>query len=177
MLEFGGEKMAKSVGNIVSLREALDRWGREAILVLFLGAHYRSPVDFSEDAIEQAKAQWEDFSTAFRVAAVRGDAPGWDEFAAALDDDFNTPAALAILHEWRAAGRLDELARGLRVFGLEAGTDAGEAPAEVILLAEEREAARAARDFEAADRLRAEIDAAGWEVQDVADGFRLIPKA
>ncbi len=177
MLEFGGEKMAKSVGNIVSLREALDRWGREAILLLFLGAHYRSPVDFSEDAIEQAKAQWEDFSTAFRVAAVRGDASSWDDFAAALDDDFNTPAALAILHEWRAAGRLDDLARGLALFGLEAGTEAGEAPAEIVALAEAREFARAARDFGEADRLRGEIESAGWEVQDVADGYRLIPKA
>ena len=176
MLEFAGEKMAKSVGNIVSLRDALDTWGREAILLLFLGAHYRSPVDFSEDAIEQAKAQWEDFSTAFRVAAVRGDAPGWDEFAAALDDDLNTPAALAILHEWRAAGRVEELARGLALFGLDVGTEARDAPPEIVRLAEEREAARAARDFEAADRLRTEIDAAGWEVQDVADGFRLIPK-
>jgi cysteinyl-tRNA synthetase len=176
MLEFGGEKMAKSVGNVVSLREALDRWGREAILLLFLGAHYRSPVDFTEDAIEQARAQWEDFRTAFRVAAVRGDAPAWDDFAAVLDDDFSTPAALAILHQWRAAGRLEELARGLAIFGLEAGTEAGEAPAEIVALAEAREAARAARDFDEADRLRAEIDGAGWEVQDVVDGYRLIPK-
>jgi cysteinyl-tRNA synthetase len=177
MLEFGGEKMAKSVGNVVSLREALDTWGREAILILFLGAHYRSPVDFTEDAIEQAKAQWEDFRTAFRVAATRGDAPSWDDFAAALDDDFATPAALAILHEWRAAGRLEELARGLAIFGLEAGVEAGEAPAEVRRLAEARQDARAARDFDEADRLRAEIESAGWEVQDVPDGFRLVPRA
>jgi cysteinyl-tRNA synthetase len=168
--------MAKSVGNVVSLREAIDRWGREAILILFLGAHYRGPVDFTEDAIEQARAQWEDFRTAFRVAATRGDAPSWDEFAAALDDDFGTPAALAILHEWRAAGRLEELARGLAVFGLEAGVEAGEAPEEVRRLAEARQDARAGREFEEADRLRAEIDAAGWEVQDVPDGFRLVPR-
>ena len=97
------------------------RWGREAILLLFLGAHYRSPVDFSEEAMEEAQAQWEDFRTAFRVAASGGDAPSWDEFAAALDDDFNTPAALAILHEWRAAGRLRAPRAGLAIFGLEVG--------------------------------------------------------
>ncbi len=177
MLEFGAEKMSKSLGNVVSLHDALERWGREAILILFLGAHYRSPVDFTDEAMEQAAAQWEDFRTAFRVAAQRADAPSWEEFAAALDDDFSTPAALAILHEWRAAGRLEELARGLAIFGLEPQTEAGEAPDEVRALAEAREAARAARDFDEADRLRAEIEAAGWEVQDVAEGYRLIPKA
>jgi cysteinyl-tRNA synthetase len=177
MLEFGAEKMSKSLGNVVTLHDALERWGREAILILFLGAHYRSPVDFTDEAMEQAAAQWEDFRTAFRVAATRGDAPTWDDFAAPLDDDFSTPTALAILHEWRAAGRLEELARGLAIFGLEPQTEAGEAPAEVCALAEAREVARAARDFEEADRLRGEIEAAGWEVQDVAGGFRLIPRA
>jgi cysteinyl-tRNA synthetase len=176
MLELAQEKMSKSVGNIVSLHDALGRWGREPLLLLFLGAHYRQPVEFSDQAMEQARAQWDDFRTAFRVAATRGDAPSWEEFAAALDDDFSTPAALAILHAWRAAGRLEELRRGLAVFGLEAGTEAGEAPEAVHELAERRREARTARDFEEADRLRAEIDAAGWEVQDVADGFRLVPR-
>jgi cysteinyl-tRNA synthetase len=176
MLELSQEKMSKSLGNIVSLHDALERWGREPLLLLFLGAHYRQPVEFSDDAMEQAKAQWDDFRTAFRVAATRGDAPSWDDFASALDDDFSTPAALAILHAWRAAGRLEELARGLAVFGLEAGVEAGEAPAEVQELAERRQKARAAREFDEADRLRAEIDAAGWEVQDVAEGFRLVPR-
>jgi cysteinyl-tRNA synthetase len=177
MLELAQEKMSKSLGNIVSLREALDRWGREPLLLLFLGAHYRSPVEFSDDAMEQARAQWADFRTAFRVVEQRHHAPSWQEFAEALEDDFNTPAALAVLHEWRAAGRLDDLARGLAVFGLEPKIDAGEAPSDVRRLAAARSEARARRDFVAADRLRAEIESAGWEVQDVAEGYRLIPKA
>jgi cysteinyl-tRNA synthetase len=115
-----------------------------------------------------------DFRTAFRVAAKRPSS-GWDEFAAALDDDFNTPAALALLHEWRAAGQRDLLERGLAVFGLELEGAHG-APEEVRRLAQERQAARERGAFESADRLRAEIDALGWEVQDVADGFRLVPK-
>jgi cysteinyl-tRNA synthetase len=176
MLELAHEKMSKSVGNIVSLREALDTWGREPILLLFLGAHYRRPVEWSDDALEQARAQWNDFRTAFRVVETRCDAPGWDEFAAALDDDFNTPAALAVLHAWRAAGRLDELTRGLAVFGLQARTDADEAPSEIRRLADERQDARARREFAEADRLRGEIEAAGWEVQDVPRGYRLIPR-
>jgi cysteinyl-tRNA synthetase len=174
MLRLDEEKMSKSTGNIVSLREVLDMYGREAVLVFFLGAHWRSPIDYSDEAMEAAQAQAESFRTAFRVAAERGEAPSWDEFEAALDDDFNTPAVLALLHEWRAAGRLDLLERGLAIFGL--GVEEAEAaPAEIVALAEARERAREAKDFHEADRLRDEIATAGWEVQDVADGFRLIP--
>ena len=174
LLQLDEEKMSKSGGNIVSLRDVLDTYGREAILVYFLGAHYRSPIDYSDEAMEAAQAQADSFRTAFRVAARRGDAPPWDDFAAALDDDFNTPTVLRILHDWRAAGRLDLLARGLRIFGL-AVEEAEEAPAEVVSLAEKRQQARSSRDFEEADRLREEIASRGWEVQDVAEGYRLIP--
>jgi cysteinyl-tRNA synthetase len=175
LLQLDEEKMSKSTGNIVSLREALDTYGREAILVFFLGAHWRSPVDYSDEAMEAAQAQAESFRTAFRVAAQRGDAPPWEDFVAALEDDFNTPEALALLHEWRAAGRLDLLERGLRIFGLEV-EEAERAPADVVSLAEARQAARASQDFGEADRLRDEIAALGWEVQDVAEGYRLIPR-
>ena len=176
MLELAEEKMSKSVGNIVSLREALDTYGREALLVLFLSAHYRSPLEYSDEGMEAARTQAEDFRTAFRVAAQTGDVPSWDELASALDDDFNTPLALSILHAWRSAGELDLLKRGLAIFGLGVES-AGHAPPEVIGLAEERQAARRAREFDRADELRAEIERLGWEVQDVSDGFRLIPKA
>jgi cysteinyl-tRNA synthetase len=176
MLQLDEEKMSKSVGNIVSLREALDRWGRDAILVLFLSAHYRGPLDFSDDAMAAAKAQAEGFRTAVRTAAERESEFGWEDFAAALEDDFNTPRALAILHEWRAAGQQGLLDRGLRVFGLE--VEATEpAPDPVRALAEARRAAREGRDWDEADRLREQIEQAGWEVQDVPDGFRLVPRA
>jgi cysteinyl-tRNA synthetase len=175
MLRLDEEKMSKSVGNILSLREVLDAYGREAVLVFFLGAHWRSPIDYSDEAMASAQAQAESFRTAFRVAAERGEAPSWDEFEATLDDDFNTPAALALLHEWRAAGRLDLLERGLGIFGLRV-EEAEEAPAEIVALAEARERARAEGDFEDADRLREQIASSGWEVQDVAGGFRLIPR-
>ena len=118
MIEMGAEKMSKSLGNIVPLRDALDRWGREAILVFFMGAHYRSPIEYSEASLQAARAQADDFRNAFRVAAARPSDLTWEHLAAALDDDFDTPRALAILHGWRAAGRLDLLARGLAVFGL-----------------------------------------------------------
>jgi cysteinyl-tRNA synthetase len=174
MLRFVGEKMSKSLGNVVTLRDALERWGRETLLVFFLGAHWSKPIDYSEETLEQARAQWEQFRDAFRVAHVTDAAPGWDEFAAVLEDDFNTPAALALLHRWRADGQLDLLERGLSVFGL-APRAADEAPSYVHALAEERQAARERREFAEADRLRDEIAGLGWEVQDVPGGFRLIP--
>jgi cysteinyl-tRNA synthetase len=177
MLELAEEKMSKSLGNIVSLREALEEWGREALLVFFLSGHYRSPLEWSDAALESAQTQAEDFRTAFRVAERSGEAvPSWGEFAAALDDDFSTPLALSIHHAWRSAGELDLLRRGLAIFGLGV-EEAGDAPVDVVRLAEERREARAARDFARADELRAEIEQAGWEIQDVADGFRLVPRS
>ena len=127
MLELAQEKMSKSLGNIVSLRDSLDEWGAEPLLLLFLGAHYRSPVEYSDESMEAAKTQASDFRTAFRVVERSDGAPSWDDFAAALDDDFNTPLALSILHAWRSAGELELLARGLAIFGLGV-EEAGAAP-------------------------------------------------
>jgi cysteinyl-tRNA synthetase len=175
MLAAAGEKMAKSVGNLVTLREALDRWGRETVLLYFMTGHWSKPLDFSEETMAQAQAQWQSFRDAFRVAYAAEDAPAWAEFAAALDDDFNTPEALALMHRWRSAGQLELLERGLAVFGLEPRT-IEEAPPEVRVLAEQRRVARNQGEFVRADELRDDIAARGWEVQDVADGFRLIPR-
>ena len=173
MLRLSGEKMSKSLGNIVSLREALDEWGRETLLVYFLGGHWRKPIDYSDDVLEQAAAQAESFRNVFRSESAEGG--DWDAFAVALDDDFNTPEALAVMHGWRDH---DLLRRGLEVFGLESLAEGEAAPAELEELARARVEARARKDFEASDRLRDEIAAAGWEVRDVdaEPGFQLVPK-
>ena len=99
----------------------------------------------------------------------------WDAFAAALDDDFNTPEALAVMHGWRDH---ELLQRGLEVFGLESLATGEAAPAELEELARLRASARARKDFDEGDRLRDEIEAAGWEVRDVdaEPGFQLVPK-
>jgi cysteinyl-tRNA synthetase len=171
MLRLAGEKMSKSLGNIVSLREALDEWGRETLLVYFLGGHWRKPIDFSHDVLEQAAAQVESFRNVFRGPAEAGG--DWEAFAAALDDDFNTPDALAVMHSWRDH---ELLCRALEVFGLESLAASEEAPAELEELARARTEARARKDFDASDRLRDEIEAAGWEVRDVdaEPGFQLV---
>jgi len=172
MLRLSGEKMSKSLGNIVSLREALDEWGRETLLVYFLGGHWRKPIDYSDEVLEQAAAQAESFRNVFRGEAEGGD---WDAFAAALDDDFNTPEALAVMHGWRDH---DLLRRGLEVFGLESLAEGDQAPVTVEELARARVAARSQKDFETSDRLRDEIEAAGWVVRDVdaEPGYQLVPR-
>ena len=173
MLRLAGEKMSKSLGNIVALREALDEWGRETVLVYFLGGHWRKPIDYSDEVLGQARAQAESFRNVFRgKSEAVGD---WETIAAALDDDFNTPEALAAMHGWRDH---ELLRRGLEVFGLESLAKAEKPPAEIELLAQARAEARAQKDFGESDRLRDEIEAAGWVVRDVdADpGFQLVPK-
>jgi cysteinyl-tRNA synthetase len=172
MLRFTGSKMSKSAGDVVTIRDALDRWGREALLLFFMTGHWAKPIDFSDQTMEQAAAQLATFRDALLLdARAKVDE---SELDAALADDFNTPEALAILHRWRAAGANEQLRRGLELFGISAALP--EVPAGVVELAEEREAARAARDFERADRLRKSIDAEGWEVRDVEGGFQLVPK-
>jgi cysteinyl-tRNA synthetase len=172
MLRLAGEKMSKSLGNIVSLRDAVIEWGRETLLLFFMTAHWRKPVDFSDDVLEQAAAQAEAFRNVFRSPFEPAADGAWERFTAALDDDFSTPEALAVMHEWRDH---DLLARALDVFGLASLAEQAEPPVEAVALAEEREAARVSGDFATADRLRVEIAALGWEVRDVAGGFQLVP--
>ena len=173
ILRFGGEKMSKSLGNVITLRYALDEWGPETLLMLFLGAHWRKPMDYTDETLAAANARADGFREVFRNPSEPGGS--WDEFVAALDDDFNTPEALAVMHEWRDH---DLLRRGLDVFGLGSLAEQEEAPAELDGLAQRRADARAGGDYSEADRLRQEIEAQGWEVRDVAgdSGYRLVPK-
>ena len=171
MLTFAGEEMHKSVGNDVSLRTALERWGRETLLTFFLTGHWRKPLEYTDATLESAAARAEGFREVFRNASEPAPDGSWERFAAALDDDFNTAAALAVMHEWRDH---ELLRRALGVFGLESLAESEDAPAEVVALAERRVEARAGKDFAEADRFRDEIEAAGWDVRDDADGFRLV---
>jgi len=171
MLRLAGEKMSKSLGNVISLQEALDRWGRETLLLYFMTAHWRKPMDFSDEVLEQANAQVEAFRNVFRGPSENGSVGA--DFERALEDDFNTPEALAVLHQWRDHERLRE---ALEVFGLASLADDQPAPIEVIQLAEQRRQARLRREYAESDALRAAIETQGWEVRDVEDGYQLVPK-
>jgi cysteinyl-tRNA synthetase len=170
----GGEKMSKSLGNVVTIRDALAAWGRETLLLFFLTGHWRKPLDFSEETMAQARSQVETFRNALLGEGSAAPAGEWERLVAALDDDFKTPDALALLHEWRSAGYLDLVRRGLALFGLGSLAEQEPAPPEVVALAERRQEARRASEFAEADRLRTELAAAGWDVRDEGDGFRLL---
>jgi cysteinyl-tRNA synthetase len=171
MLTFAGEEMHKSTGNDVTLHAVLERWGRETLLTFFLTGHWRKPLEYSDATLEAASARADRFREVFRKPSEAAAEGSWERFSAALDGDFNTPAALAVMHEWRDR---ELLLRALRIFGLESLAAGDEAPGEIVALAERRIEARTARDFDEADRLRAEIEDAGWDVRDESGGFRLV---
>ncbi|MEZ5102147.1 MAG: cysteine--tRNA ligase [Thermoleophilia bacterium] len=175
MLRFTGEKMSKSLGNVATLRDVVGEWGRETLLLYFLTGLWRNPIDFSTEAMEAARAQVASFRNAFVGKDVAPAAALPQELVDALADDFNTPIALAVMHEWRADGRLEALRAALELFGLGSLAEERAAPAAIVALAEARREARARRDFAEADRLRDEIAAAGWDVRDAPDGFTLVP--
>jgi cysteinyl-tRNA synthetase len=185
MLQLGGEKMAKSVGNIELLSEAVDRWGRDALVWFFAAGHYRQPIQYSDETLTQAR------NTVARVRELARGLPEGesdprldplrDAFFDALADDFNTPAAIAQLFAWLRAARehggsgTAHLREMLGVLGLENVLERGREPArEDLDLLEQRQAARKARDFAEADRLREELTARGWQVRDTPDGAELV---
>ena len=199
MIQSTGEKMAKSVGNIAPLHEVLDEAGegsgRHAVVMYLIGGHYRQPLAFSRAELEDAERRVNRIRDALRRLIAGDESPpdmaGYrDAFSDALAEDFNTPKALASLFEWvREANRRGQgvgdrdLREMLEVLGLgdltareTVGDVAGIDPEAVELLAR-REAARSERDFEAADRLRDELSARGWEIRDGAEGSELIPTA
>ena len=190
MVRLDRSKMAKSVGNIFMLGDALAAHGRDALLMYFCGGHYRQPVEFDDERLAEAGARVRRIREAGRRLAA-GPSPEWsrplrDRFFAALARDFNTPRALAALFDWVSAANSSaapvgdgELREMLAVLGLEnlLAAQAAGAPAEVTELSQTRERARAARDWAEADRLREQIRARGWEVRDGPGGPELLPAA
>ncbi|HKH23411.1 MAG TPA: cysteine--tRNA ligase [Solirubrobacterales bacterium] len=186
MVQIDEEKMSKSVGNIFQLSEAVDRYGGEVVVAYLASGHYRQPLAFSDEQLAEAAARVD------RIRNYLRDAPSGepDEFLAdrrqafldALADDFNTPQAFAVLFEIVAEGNKRELAGArevlaelLPLLGLDSLIDEEEeAPAEARGLMEEREAARAAKDYDRADAIRDQLAGMGWEVRDEEGGARLV---
>jgi cysteinyl-tRNA synthetase len=182
-----GDKMSKSLGNIAPLHDVVERWGRDAVILSFARAHYRQPMTFNERVMGDAASSVQRIREAARRLEPGPSAPELrvhrDDFFTALSDDFNTAAAMAAMYQWITASNTlggtgdADLREMLTVLGLEnlLAPAGGEAPPEVVALAQARLTARTARDYAEADRLRDEIAAAGWSVRDSADGFELTP--
>jgi cysteinyl-tRNA synthetase len=190
MVRFTGEKMSKSLGNVWQLHEALDRFEPELLTMFFVSGHYRAPIECTEATLAQAGSNVERLREI--AARVDADAPAdpalgstLERFYDALADDFNTPAAMGAIFEWvrDANRRIDSgeqigaagLRDALHVVGLGSvfETRETEADEEAAALLEARQAARAAKDFDEADRLRDELLGRGWEIRDTAEGSQL----
>jgi cysteinyl-tRNA synthetase len=201
MIETDAEKMSKSEGNIFQLHEALDRYGREAVVAYLISGHYRQPLAFGPEQMEEAVARVERLRNFFREHPVGVSGEGRSEqqrggssdpspdsrieaFREALADDFNTARALAEVFELVGEANREEVPGApeavlemLELVGLESVAEAeGGADDEAQQLLDEREEARAAKDFERADEIRDRLAELGWEVRDSADGARLVQK-
>ncbi|QQE90422.1 cysteine--tRNA ligase [Azotobacter chroococcum] len=186
-----GEKMSKSLGNFFTIREVLEKYHPEVVRYLLVSSHYRSPINYSEDSLREAKGALERFYNALKGLPAAVPAGGEEHvarFAAAMDDDFNTPEACAVLFELARevnrlresdlasaaalAARLKELAGLLGVLQLEpetflqAGAEGKVNADEVETLIAARLQARAEKNWVESDRIRDQLTAMGVVLED-----------
>lgn len=188
-----GRKMSKSEGNFFTLRDLFDKgWTGREIRYALLAVNYRLPLNFTFDGLEGARnalARLDEWTARLGKAAEGTPEPyaAGERFFEAMDDNLNASAALGVLFQVvrdtntqldagtltpaAAAGILAWWEKANSVLGLEAVRK--EAPAEVLALAENRKAARAAKDWKQSDVLRDQIDALGWQVKDTKNGQEL----
>ncbi|MDN5865750.1 MAG: cysteine--tRNA ligase, partial [Gammaproteobacteria bacterium] len=201
-VEVGEEKMAKSLGNFTTIRNLLERWLGETLRYFILTSHYRSPLSYTESRIEEAHSALSRLYLSLRglsfVRPQHNEAKSRDNagdeysqrFHRAMSDDFNTPEALAVLHDLarelnrrRATGEgAEALATELRALAeplglLQANADeflrrgGGHelADEDIERLIEERRGARAERNFQRADDIREQLAEAGITLEDTAE--------
>jgi cysteinyl-tRNA synthetase len=197
LLNLSGEKMAKSVGNIISLSEALDRYGADTLRFYYLSAHYRSSVEFSEERLDEAAAaidRWRAFLRAARHVDATADTGVREDalarFREAMEDNLATPAAHAVRFDLDAAGHRhrdaggagaaaaarDTLVELSGVLGYRLAEHAAASASLIGALVEEllaiREDARKREDFATADKVRARLAELGIVVEDSPQGAR-----
>jgi cysteinyl-tRNA synthetase len=185
IVDEGGEKMSKSVGNTLSLVQVLDVYDPRSFRLQVLMTHYRRPMTVGGESLTAATAgvaRLDAFAREF--AWARGAAPdgrALASFKEHMDDDLDTPRAVAeafeLVKRARAAGGEEAGHLAAAVFtifedalGLPVHSATGELPPEAVAKARRRDEARGARDWDLADRLRSELQAEGWTVEDGPDG-------
>ena len=159
------------------MRDVLDKWGRETVLLFFMTGHWRKPIDFPPETMEAARAQVETFRNAFLERPARGGARRLGGAGARARRRLQHPRGARRAARVARAPGLAVLRRARAVRARLAGRAGRRRRREVLALAAAQDA-RARQDFAEADRLRGEIAAAGWEVRDVAEppGFQLVPR-
>ncbi len=188
-VEMGGEKMSKSLGNVTNLLDLMDTYDPRSYRLLLLQSHYRSPIEVTDTTMKAAGAALDRLDafgrrTADLAQGSEADASVLASFTELMDNDLDTAGAVDLMFRQvrEANSALDEgdetragvaAATALEiagVFGLAIETAAATVPVEIEALAAERSAARASKDWARADAIRDELTAAGWTVEDGADG-------
>ena len=185
-LTVNGEKMSKSLGNFFTVRDLLAKYPAEAIRLLLMKTHYRAPLDFTEDGLKQAKGDLDRFYKALQIeATARADAAPPADILEALSDDLNTALAIARLHEYanrafQSGGAAGALLAGGRLLGLfnqtpeswfkGAAAASGLSDADIEQQIAARLAARKARNFSEADRIRDALKDQGIVLEDGPKG-------
>jgi len=192
MVNLGGEKMAKSTGRVVDLEEILETHGGRALRMLYIRAHYRSPIEYSEELLTEAEESLDRLDRfRERVTSDTPDPEAMARFTDVMDDDFGTPQAISLMFDLIREGNriIDEdgdagpiagaVAEIVGVLGLD---DADPAPSregtlsdeEIHVLVVERNEARSRRDFEVADEIRDRLVGAGVSIEDGPNGTRWV---
>ncbi|MBI4598119.1 MAG: cysteine--tRNA ligase [Candidatus Omnitrophica bacterium] len=205
LLTVKGEKMSKSLGNFLTLQQVLDQYPHPDYLkIFFLKAHYRSPIDYSPERMEEAKKNWEEFSRFFQHyyqqqldtdtvrsgRAIPEAATAMQAFETAMDDDLNTPKALAALFDLVNAGHrllasdhaearvalrgvfevLTRCGTALGLFQQGLSEEGMDTVSHLRAVIAERDAARKAKDFKRADLIREQLRQEGYMLADTAAG-------